>query len=315
MRSISAATSSLSAALLKAADGAHLAAFSFQHQRHSLSLVLRPSQQHPLLPLPDPPTTADDDDAITTNKSASDIQKTFLKSNINKVAFIRHGNTASASVDFDRTLTELGRSQSRVAGASFGIQELYPFYEKAALSSTAPRCVETAELFLDSSLKELEDEPKENNKAPPLKLLSQLYDGTMQPEGSRLFRSIGYATLRQYLENRNECDAEAARCVLGEYARVSLDAIWDVAMDHHLQSEETSNEESKPKANNGCTGKTLLFFAHAIYLPSAALAFATAVGCGSKSIDLILDTDTKEAEGYCVHIDTQSISLLHRPEH
>ncbi|KAL7543951.1 hypothetical protein ACHAXR_013364 [Thalassiosira sp. AJA248-18] len=144
---------------------------------------------------------------------------------------------------------------------------------------------------------------------PPLRLYSKLYDGTMQPDGSRLFRSIGYAPLRSYLENPNVGDAESARCVLGEYARTSLDIIWDVAANHHHEDNFIS------KAN-----KTLLFFAHAIYLPSAALGFAAAIGCGNRStekgetVDLILDTNTEEAEGYCVHIDTQSVSLLHRPE-
>ena len=55
-------------------------------------------------------------------------------------------------------------------------------------------------------------------------------------------------------------------------------------------------------------GSTLLFFAICTrYIYLAALGFATAIG--------LLDTNTKEAEqGYCVDIDTRSISLLELPE-
>jgi cyanate lyase len=102
-------------------------------------LRLLPSSQHPLLPLPI-------EVADTSNShvplAPSEIQATFLESGITKVAFIRHGNTAPASNDFERTLTELGRSQSLAAGASYGI-DLYPFFNEA-LCSSAPRCVETA---------------------------------------------------------------------------------------------------------------------------------------------------------------------------
>ena len=333
---LSAATSTFSAALLKVAashaskvsDGcAHLATFSFQKQRQrklssSTLLSLRPAGQHSLLPLPGPPPLSGDavNDTTTTSVSASEIRDGFLKSGINKVAFIRHGNTASATVDFDRELTELGRSQACAAGASYGVDTLYPYYERVVLSSAAPRCVETAKLFLDSSMKRFAEEYSTGHDdhvttyMPPLKLCPQLYDGTMQPEGSRLFRSIGYAPLRRYLENPDAGDAEAARCVLGEYARVSLDVLWDaVACD----------EQNNSHLNTHCEGQTLLFFAHAVYLPSAALAFVAAIGgsngTGSADIsrggiDLILDTNTKEAEGYCVSVDAMSVSLLNRPE-
>ena len=248
--------------------------------------MLRPSLQHPLLLLPLPSLEAN-------TKSASDIQYAFAKSNINRVAFIRHGNTAPADVDFERTLTELGRSQSSIAGASYGTQQLYPYYKEAVL-------------------KLMEEEADELFVMPQLELHSKLYDGTMQPEGSRLFRSIGYAPLRQYVQNANEDDGASARCILGEYAKTSLDTIWDVVKDHTFLVDAAESLEER----------TLLFFAHAIYLPSAALGFATAIGCRDTnaeeeedtSVDLILDTNTKEAEGYCVQIDTQTVSLLCRPE-
>ncbi|KAL7439207.1 hypothetical protein ACHAXM_006621 [Skeletonema potamos] len=225
----------------------------------------------------------------------TEIQKTFLESGINKVAFIRHGNTAPASNDFERTLTDLGRSQSIVAGASYGI-ELYPFSDEA-LCSSAPRCVETANLFLNSILEEKTRQQDEVGEyvIPNLSLQPQLYDGTMQPAGSRLFAKIGYAPLRSYLENEIIDDAEAARIVLGGYARSSLDIIFDVAKNCKLQKPPTTD-----------SGRTLLFFAHAVYLPSAALSLAAALDCHD-GLELILDTNTKEAEGYCINVDNENV--------
>ena len=124
----------------------------------------------------------------------------------------------------------------------------------------------------------------------------------MQPEGSRLFAKIGYAPVRSYLENENLEDAAAARIVLGNYARSSLDIVW-----------ATTNESNQNVTPDIGIDKTLLFFAHAIYLPSAALCLAAALDC-SDGMDLILDTNTKEAEGYCIDIDKENVSLLCRPE-
>ncbi|KAL7494489.1 hypothetical protein ACHAWT_005380 [Skeletonema menzelii] len=263
------------------------------------SLRLLPSSQHPLLPLPS--------DAVADTSSShgplapSEIQTTFLESGITKVAFIRHGNTAPASIDFERKLTELGRSQSRAAGASYGI-DLYPFCNEA-LCSSAPRCVETANLFLNSLAETMQQNDEDEYALPKLSLQDNLYDGTMQPEGSRLFKKIGYAPVRSYLENENLDDAEAARIVLGNYARSSLDVMFGA----------TSKERNSTATPDIGIDKTLLFFAHAIYLPSAALCLAAALDC-SDGIDFILDTNTNEAEGYCIDIDKENVSLLCRPK-
>ena len=279
---------------------------AFQQNRH---LSLLPTQQHPLLPLPSP--LKSDASSVATSVT---IQTSFLQSNISRIAFIRHGNTSPSptGIDFERTLTDVGRAQSIAAGASYGVQDLYPYHEKMALCSPAPRCVETAELFLSASWQELKKRGSEITfQMPPLKLHPQMYDGTMQPEGSRLFRSIGYAPLRTYLDNPIQEDAEAARRVLGEYAHSCLDLLWDASSEN--------SAISKVQAKND-RGTTLLVFAHAIYLPAAALGFAMAIGCGNdisagnRDVDLILDTNTKEAEGYLVRIDTKTVSLLHRPE-
>lgn len=269
------------------------------HCERQPPLHLIPSSQHSLLPLP-----IDAAAANTSNNhvplAPSEIQKTFLESGINKVAFIRHGNTAPASNDFERALTELGRSQSRAAGASYGIA-LYPFNDEA-LCSSAPRCLETANLFLESMVETMQQQQDGVGEyvMPKLSLQSQLHDRAMQPAGSRLFAKTGYAPIRSYLENENLDDAETARVVLGGYARSSLDIMFDVVQNGRLQKPTTDID------------KTLLFFAHAVYLPSAALCLAVALDCND-GIDMILDTNTQEAEGYCIDVDNENVTLLCRP--
>ena len=278
-----------------------------EHHRQPLSLL--PANQHPLLPLPIDAATqvTSIDDHLTPPQ----IRNTFLESGITKVAFIRHGNTSPASVDFERTLTEVGRTQARIAGASYGTK-LHPFSDEAICSS-APRCVETANIFLESLAETLVQQQQqqqqqqdlsmsEESNITKLSLQSQLYDGTMQPEGSRLFNEIGYAPIRSYLANKNLDDADAARVVLGKYASSSLDIMYDLA------------QEGKKLVipNERDIGRTLLFFAHAVYLPSAALSLAAALDCYD-GLDLILDTNTKEAEGYCIDIFNENVSLLCLP--
>ena len=275
-----------------------------EHHRQPLSLL--PANQHPLLPLPIDAATqvTSIDDHLTPPQ----IRNTFLESGITKVAFIRHGNTSPASVDFERTLTEVGRTQARIAGASYGTK-LHPFSDEAICSS-APRCVETANIFLESLAETLVQQQQqqdlsmsEESNIPKLSLQSQLYDGTMQPEGSRLFNEIGYAPIRSYLANKNLDDADAAKVVLGKYASSSLDIMYDLA------------QEGKKLVipNERDIGRTLLFFAHAVYLPSAALSLAAALDCYD-GLDLILDTNTKEAEGYCIDIFNENVSLLCLPD-
>ena len=123
----------------------------------------------------------------------------------------------------------------------------------------------------------------------------------MQPEGSRLFNEIGYAPIpmRSYLANKNLDDADAAKIVLGKYASSSLDIMYNSAQAGKLV---IPNER----------GRTLLFFAHAVYLPSASLSLAAALDCYD-GMDLILDTNTKEAEGYCIDIFNENVSLLCLP--
>ena len=216
--------------------------------------------------------------------------KAILSAGIDKVAFIRHGNTNKAPIggaDFDRQLTDLGRDQAKAAGLSYGV-DLQPFHP-VALCSPAPRCVETAKIFLDAvGVDEKQIEFVYNQ---------DLYDGTMQPEGSRLFKKIGYAPLRNYYEDPDEDDRRVAHEVLGSYGEASLNAIEEIAYDSGV-------------SNNSDDKSTLLFFAHAVYLPAASLCLASASGCLGG--DLCLDTNTEEAEGYLVDLEKRVCSLLCR---
>jgi broad specificity phosphatase PhoE len=199
--------------------------------------------------------------------------------------FLRHGQTGlSNGVDFDRILTDEGRSQARAAGASFG-SDLKPFYS-SLLVSPAPRTMETARIFLDAA----------DANQTELKPLPVLYNGAMLPKGSLIFRKIGYAPLQDYL--LHEEDAQDAQQVLGEYAHSVVEALMDIV-----------EQEGACEAESGCT---LLVAGHAIYLPAAALGVAGLLGCDD-DLDVILSTNTKEAEGYIIDIDDASVRYLARP--
>ena len=220
----------------------------------------------------------------------------LLSCGIGRVAFIRHGNTnkaPSGGADFDRQLTDLGREQARAAGFSYG-EDLQPFYH-SVLCSPAPRCVETAKIFLDAS-----GMYKNQDQSIELNYNQALYDGTIQPEGSRLFKKIGYAPLRKYYNDTDEEDRIVANEILGSYAISSLKAIEEAASTGAVIRNRSSAPDSR----------TLLFFAHAVYLPAATLGLASAIGCTEDDLDIILDTNTKEAEGYLVSLDDRKCSLL-----
>ena len=119
-----------------------------------------------------------------------------------RIAYLRHGNTEPNEVDFDRMLTKKGRWQAVAAAKSYGLS-LRPFLP-TALASEAPRAVETAKLFLEDAGRDVE-----------LFTDRSLYDGTMQPDGSAVFREIGYAPLDFYLKDGR------ANAVLGDYAETA----------------------------------------------------------------------------------------------
>jgi len=248
---------------------------------------------------------------------------------ISRIFFLRHGQTAPKpddGRDFDRVLTDTGLRQAREAGSAFAAyQELLPLYRKA-LVSPAPRTVETCRLFLEAAMEASTGSSNDVSKfvgATEIVPIQSLYDGTMQPEGSRLFRKIGYAPLRAYVDNDDDPeDRETARRVLGEYGRTVLSAVsetlrrdWGERSSH----EEGSVEEDR---NASPTTSTLLVVGHAIYLPAAALAVALTAAANSRDsetsqheddFDVILSTNTREAEGYLIDLRRGRVQYLARP--
>ena len=239
---------------------------------------------------------------------------------IDQVFFLRHGNTGKADQDFERSLTETGRAQCRSAGATYGRRHLRPLYPKA-LVSPAPRTMETAQLFVKAMYNhhhhnehdddEGDDDDDDNECASTIQVqfvpVPALYDGTMQPAGSQLFAKLGYAPLRVYLEAANPTDRQAAQTVLGAYAAAAVDALeQQVGMETHDDSATVSTAPS-----------ILLVVAHAIYLPAAVLGVASLVGQSlttDQNLDVVLSTNTKEAEGYLLDLETGQVTYLVRPE-
>ena len=215
---------------------------------------------------------------------------TLTNAGIRKVGFLRHGQTAPAENggDFERHLTDIGREQAREAGASFGTISR-PFFP-TVLVSIAPRTMETAQLFCEASHETVQDfyNPR------------VLYDGTMQPDGSKLFRKLGYAPLKDYLDAADDEDRQVAQSVLGAYAH----HVANVMMEAVQNTTQTCQD-----------GTTLWMVGHAIYLPAAALGVASLLECNEDGKDLILSTNTVEAEGYLIDVSGRSVSSLIRPSY
>mmetsp|Transcript_11749 Transcript_11749/g.18842 ORF Transcript_11749/g.18842 Transcript_11749/m.18842 type:complete len:263 (-) Transcript_11749:72-860(-) len=219
------------------------------------------------------------------------------KRGVAKVGFLRHGKTSPApegGVDFDRLLTDEGRKQATEAGESFG-KEFKPFHE-SLLVSPAPRTMETAELFVASA----------QSKETVLKPLQGLYDGTMQPKGSQLFRKIGYAPLSAYLDSPDPEDRDLSRHLLGAYAETVIDSMVST-----LENSVSSETAECLDLDTGDT--TLWMVGHAIYLPAAALGVASIVDCNESGMNTILSCNTKEAEGYLIDLQNADATYLARP--
>jgi broad specificity phosphatase PhoE len=234
-------------------------------------------------------------------KTCAPFREDFLdlakKANIRRVGFLRHGNTlpSETGVDFDRLLSDKGREHAKEAGSSFG-KDLAPFYHHLLLSP-APRTTETAQIFLQAA------NVADSNVT--LKPVSCLYDGTMQPEGSAIFRKIGYAPLREYVENENAADRATMWALLSVYAQDTVQAMVKVLRDDYQQG-------STPPSNSSAAA-TVWIVGHAIYLPCAALGVASLANCDEASRDLILSTVTQEAEGYLLDLEKSTVQYLQRP--
>eukprot|EP00977_Amphora_coffeiformis_P006871 scaffold1506_cov179-Amphora_coffeaeformis.AAC.8 len=279
----------------------------FMHLISSSGALLRPKHRwawatallpsvagfHDLLP---PPSEWNSPSKSTTTSLTKDLKP----AGVSKIFFLRHGQTAKSEtgVDFDRYLTDMGREQSRVAGASYGKNELLPLFPKV-LVSPAPRTVETAELFLQAALGN--DDPCSQNNIELVRI-QDLYDKTMQPAGSKLFAKLGYAPLRDYVDSPDEQDRKVARDVLSKYAASAIDAIYREVVQHKSSEQVTS------------ISSTLLIVAHAIYLPATALGVASSCfGTNEETLEVAFSTNTKEAEGYLIDLESNKIRYLTRP--
>lgn len=224
--------------------------------------------------------------------SYDEIAAVLEESCISAVGFLRHGKTApSPGVDFDRVLNEEGRNQAKQASLAFG-RKLCPLFP-SVLVSPAPRTVETAEIFLSHL---------PTTGRVDLARFDALYDGSMTPKGSVLFKKLGYAPLRDYLENENDADRADSQEVLGAYAHYFLDAMVDAVLT--TASRTSSGDVSIEK------GSTILMVGHAIYLPAAALAVSTLLRCNNAG--MITNAHTREAEGYLIDIADKSVGYLVR---
>lgn len=192
------------------------------------------------------------------------------------VALIRHGNTAPATPDIARRLTDKGRMQARAAAGSYVLSRLAPI-APLVICSAAGRCVETATIALG------EGEAVEGGRSA-FKLVSSetLYDGTMQPDGSAAFAKLGYAPLAEY-----RAESATVRALLDRYADDALDEISSIA-----------STELPPAITGAGRRPTLCVFGHAIYLPSIALLLAQRRGIGDTAA--VLETNTAECAGYLV---------------
>ena len=223
------------------------------------------------------------------------------QSSVSRIGFLRHGNTLPSETgkkDFDRLLSDKGRDQVKEAGRSFGAG-LMPFFPYL-LVSPSPRTVETAEIFLNAA--------GVTDGDVRLKPVPSLYDGTVQPEGSAVFRKIGYAPLRDYVgEDGDDVTGDRAtmRKLLSEYATDVVQAIVELLRDKNGISGAQMGRRSDE-------GTTLWIVSHAIYLPSAVLGVALLAHCDAASLDVVLSTSTREAEGYLVSIKEASVQYLSR---
>lgn len=118
-------------------------------------------------------------------------------------------------------------------------------------------------------------------------------------QGSALFKKIGYAPLNDYLNCDDLEDQKVARTLLGQYSNTVIDAMIDAINNNDSNSEPM--------------GTTLWMIGHAIYLPAAALGIASITECSESWMDIILSTNTKEAEGYLIDIQNGSAKYLSRP--
>jgi len=237
------------------------------------------------------------------------VQPTLAAQGISRIAFLRHANTLPTPIngtDFDRPLSPLGKQQAQEAGTTFA-RDLQPYFTKMYVSPS-PRTIETAQIVLDH----IPPPPPPSPKMEMDTSLYELYDMSAQPGSGRLFEKHGYAPLKEYLnDTTNEQDCTDARVGFGMYSHSCINALMNALAATTPPAPPTTTTDGTGNGSGG--GTTLWVVGHAMYTPSIVLGLATILDFDDTSKDLILSTNTKEAEGYLLDIANKEVSLLQRP--
>lgn len=220
------------------------------------------------------------------------------------------------AIDYNRPLSREGKSQARLAGQSFGVQVLPPYFPEA-LVSPARRGLETAQIFLEKAgvaenLYSVTQEPgkvmiKNTEDLYERMIINLAYETDMEgliAEGHEEFERLGDRPLMEYLVPQSKDQKmNIIRKVLGEYGYYALERI------NQLCCLDTSQNWGLGGINKG----TLLIISHKVYLQAAALAVASYTGCPEETKEFILNARVRPAECLLVDIVKHSTDLLERP--
>ena len=190
------------------------------------------------------------------------------------VAFIRHANTGKAETDLQRALTSKGERQCAAAASAYmkGLPApLSPFL----VTSPAMRARDTATRVAPGT------EHVE---------LQCVYDGMLQPGASEAFKTLGYASLHEYMSHSNE-----VREMLKEHAEQVIAGLGAIVT---VRAALDATDGRRPIAND--QRQTLCCFGHSVYLGAAALHLADLRAHPSSVKEAIMHNTTAEVCGFWV---------------
>uniref|UniRef100_A0A7S3NN62 Uncharacterized protein n=1 Tax=Aureoumbra lagunensis TaxID=44058 RepID=A0A7S3NN62_9STRA len=198
-----------------------------------------------------------------------------------RILFLRHAETkVGPRNDWERMLSDAGMSQSKRAGESFG-RALQPFCN-VVMSSPAPRCLDTIDHFFKGVSQEVRS----------MRIVTDptLYDGTIQPGASEVFKRLGYQSLSTYLKDGGATSA------LEKYADDVVDQLINL-----LESSDNENKEDGQKIQplkDKDQYQTLLFCGHAVYLPAAGRLCAQLLGAPKHALRILTDSNMRPCEAF-----------------